>query len=168
MFCLRDYRLPDFEHLYRLDQQCFPPGIAYSRAELSSYVARKGSFTIVAEFVADETSSGEGSPAAAAKPTEVKPAIAGFITVEMHPKGYGHIITIDTRAEFRRQHLGSMLIEAAEKHVSDLGGFMTILEVAVNNVAAIAFYKRHRYVTVKTLPRYYNGELDALLLSRRL
>jgi len=165
VFHLRDYRLPDFEHLYRLDQQCFPPGIAYSRAELSSYVARKGSFTIVAEFVAEEASSEEGS---AARSPAVKPAIAGFITVEMHPKGYGHIITIDTRAEFRRQHLGSMLIEAAEKHVSDLGGFMTILEVAVNNAAAIAFYKRHRYVTVKTLPRYYNGELDALLLSRRL
>ncbi len=153
MYRLRPYTNGDFEHLYKLDQQCFAPGIAYSRAELSSYVARKGSFTIVAEDP-ERTNAAE--------------KIAGFITVEMTPKGFGHVITIDTRPQHRRKGLGTLLMEAAEKKVRELDGFMVALEVAVDNAPAISFYKRHKYNVVKTIPRYYNRELDALLMTKRL
>ncbi len=153
MFRLRPYDKKDFEHLYKLDQQCFPPGIAYSRAELSSYIARKNSFTLIAE-------SPEGKSAAE--------KIAGFITVEMTNKGYGHIITIDTRPEHRRKGLGTLLMEGAEKKIRDLEGFMVALEVAVDNAPAITFYKRHKYNVLKTLPRYYNGQVDGLLMTKRL
>ncbi|HYE23887.1 MAG TPA: N-acetyltransferase [Clostridia bacterium] len=148
MFRLRPYQKGDFEQLFKLDQQCFPPTIAYSRAELSSYIERKAAFTIVAE-------------------TEDR-RVAGFVTAEMHPKGYGHIITIDTRPEYRRQKLGSLLIDAAERKVRDLDGFMVVLEVAVDNKGAISFYKRHGYTLLKTLPRYYNGQVDGLFLTKRL
>jgi ribosomal-protein-alanine N-acetyltransferase len=154
---LRDYSNSDFEELYKLDQKCFEPGIAYSRAELSSYVARKESFTIVAEESAD-----------AANTPARKPRIVGFVTVEMHPKGYGHIITIDTHPDLRRQKLGSTLIEAAEKYVRDKDGFMVVLEVAVNNLAAITFYKRHHYSVLRKLPKYYLGKTDGLFLTKRL
>lgn len=153
MFKLRPYEHKDFEHLFKLDQECFPPGIAYSRAELSSYIARKGSFTLVAEFQ-------EGKSAAE--------KLAGFITVEMTPKGYGHIITIDTRPQHRRKGLGTLLMEAGEKKIRDLDGFMVALEVAVDNAPAISFYKRHKYTVLKTLPRYYHRELDGLLMTKRL
>ncbi len=152
-FRLRPYETKDFELLYKLDQQCFPPGIAYSRAELSSYVERKGSFTIVAEWPEGKTNAEK---------------VAGFITVEMTSRSYGHIITIDTRPEHRRRGLGTLLMEAAEKKIRDLDGFMVALEVAVDNAPAIAFYKRHKYNVLKTLPRYYNRELDGLLMTKRL
>jgi ribosomal protein S18 acetylase RimI-like enzyme len=42
------------------------------------------------------------------------------------------------------------------------------LETAVDNAAAIAFYERHGYRVLQTLPRYYHGELDALLMGKRL
>ncbi len=153
LFRLRPYVHSDFENLFKLDQQCFPPEIAYSRAELSSYVERKGSFTLIAE-------DSEGTT-----PAE---KIAGFITVEITREGYGHIITIDTRPKHRRKGLGTLLIQGAEKKIKALEGFMVALEVAVDNTAAITFYKRHKFNVLKTLPRYYNGKVDGLLMTKRL
>ena len=42
------------------------------------------------------------------------------------------------------------------------------LETAVDNAAAIAFYKRHRYDVIKTMPRYYLNGVDALVLEKNL
>lgn len=162
MFRLRGYQSKDLEKLYRLDQECFEADIAYSRAELSSYIQRRGSFTIIAELTEDWTSEGE------VKTKFEKGTVAGFIVAEVHPKGYGHIITIDTRKEFRRQKLGSTLLQAAEGKLQERDGFMLVLEVAVNNLGAITFYKRHGYSITRTIPRYYNGELDAFLMTKRL
>ncbi len=151
------------DEMLDVDHECFAPGIAYSRGEMQSFVERKGSFGLIAE----------PTPLALEK---IKPAnpkliphrIAGFIVVEVPPKGYGHVITIDVRKAYRRYGLGSILIAAAEERVRKQDGFMMSLEVAVDNAAAIAFYKRHKYNVLRTLPRYYNHELDALLLTKRL
>ena len=166
MFLLRDYRLGDFEELYRIDTACFEPGIAYSRGELQSYVQRKQSFCIIAE----------PEPQAAVDPSQMnqraaekpKERIAGFVVVELQRQAIGHVITLDVRRDFRRHQLGSLLMQAAEERVRKLGGFMMELETAVNNVAALAFYERHRYKILKRLPRYYSRNLDALFLTKRL
>ena len=59
-------------------------------------------------------------------------------------------------------------MEAAEERVRKLGGFMMVLEAAVDNAAALAFYERHRYKVLKRLPRYYAHNLDAWFLTKRL
>src|ERR1700677_210038 len=62
-FSIRDFRLDDFETLWHVDQECFSPGISYSRPELKFYIRRRGSFTLVAEEVAKnagEQSAGKG------------------------------------------------------------------------------------------------------------
>ncbi len=160
---MRDYRLGDFEELYRIDHDCFEPGIAYSRGELQSYVQRKQSFCIIAE----------PEPQAAVDPNRMNqgaggPRIAGFVVVELQRLAIGHVITLDVRPDFRRHQLGSLLMQAAEERVRKLGGFMMELETAVNNAVALAFYERHRYRILKRLPRYYSRNLDALLLTKRL
>ena len=38
----------------------------------------------------------------------------------------------------------------------------------MDNPAAIAFYHRHGYATLATIPRYYNDQTDALLLGKKL
>ena len=48
-FALRDFRHDEFEALWRIDQQCFEPGISYSRLELATYLRRSGAFTLVAD-----------------------------------------------------------------------------------------------------------------------
>jgi len=175
VFLLRDYRLGDFEELYRIDTDCFDPGIAYSRGELQSYVQRKQSFCIIAEpepqaAAAEATVDPSQMNQRAAEPAADKPKerIAGFVVVELHREGYGHIITLDVRRDFRRHQLGSLLMQAAEARIRKLGGFMMVLETAVNNAAALAFYERHRYKILKRLPRYYSRNLDALFLTKRL
>lgn len=135
-----------------MDHECFDPDIAYTRAELSSFINRSGAFTIVAE-----------SPDATSRKD-----LVGFITINMHKKGYGHIATIDVRKTLRRKGIGALLMEAAEKKVKDLDGFMVVLEVAVDNDAALQFYKKRGYQVVKQLPGYYQNRLDGILMTRRL
>jgi len=170
VFRLRDYQHGDFEELYRIDTDCFQPGIAYSRGELQSYVQRKQSFCIIAEpepiaAVGDASEMNKGEAEATSKRTE---RIAGFVVVELHREGYGHVITLDVRRDFRRHRLGTLLLQAAEDRIRKLGGFMMVLETAVNNAAALAFYERHRYKILRRLPRYYAHNLDALFLTKRL
>lgn len=186
MVLLRDYRQGDFEELFRIDTDCFQPGIAYSRGELQSYVQRKESFCIIAERAAAEshpskpeaglsgTPGGDGSQVEATKVAadssagKRKERIAGFVVVELHREGYGHVITLDVRRNFRRHQLGTLLMQAAEERIRKLGGFMMVLETATDNLAALAFYERHHYRILKRLPRYYSHKLDALFLTKRL
>jgi ribosomal-protein-alanine N-acetyltransferase len=158
VFRIREYRPEDLPRLSQIDQQCFPPGIAYNRAELARYIHRPGAFTLVAESASPDT----------AATTQNTPVICGFLVAQKLKRGVGHIITIDVLPQARRAGLGSKLMLEAESRLRATGCNSLFLEVAVNNLAAIQFYKRHGYFVLKTLPRYYQGELDALLMLKRL
>jgi ribosomal protein S18 acetylase RimI-like enzyme len=151
MLRIRESRPEEFGDLWRIDQRCFTSSIAYSREELAQYMSLRGAFTLVGEKVED----GCGS-------------IEGFVLATRDRRGRGHIITIDVLAEARRHGLGSQLLAAAEARLAEQGCTRVLLEVAVDNAAAIAFYKRHQYTVLRTLPRYYLGTLDALLMEKKL
>jgi ribosomal-protein-alanine N-acetyltransferase len=144
---IRDFKLEDFETLWRMDQECFPPGISYSKQELKAYVRRRGSFTLVA---ADAD----------------KGKIAGFIVV--HDGATAHVITIDVDTAARRLGVGSLLLRAAEDRLRAEGARAVGLETAVDNVVALLFYKRHGYSVVRTWPRYYSNGVDALVMKKDL
>jgi ribosomal-protein-alanine N-acetyltransferase len=146
-FNLRDYRAQDFETIWKLDQVCFVAGIAYTREELSYFVSHKNGFTIVGER---------------------RGAVQGFIVIQRDHKDAGHVITIDVQADARRAGLGTLLMDAAEDRLRSAKCDSVLLEVAVDNLPAIAFYKRHGYSVLKTIPRYYMNSIDALLLGKRL
>lgn len=146
-FRIRDFKSEDFDALWRLDQECFPPGIAYSRQELKTFVRHRGSFTLVAQ---------------GAKSSEIE----GFIVA--HSGTVGHIITIDVRASARRAGVGSLLLRAAEERLQAAGSHAVGLETAVDNISALSFYKRHGYSVIKTWPRYYSNGVDALVLKKEL
>lgn len=154
-FEIRPYRPEDFEALWRLDQVCFPAGIAYSRMELLTYIRRRSAFTLVAERV----------PPRAGK--DAKPWLGGFLVAEAG-RPAGHIITIDVRAEARRSGLGSRLMRETEKRLRELGCRSVLLEMAVDNQAALMFYKRLGFFLVKTIPRYYTTGVDAFVLKKEL
>jgi ribosomal-protein-alanine N-acetyltransferase len=150
-FVIRDFQPQDFEILWRMDQECFPPGIAYSKAELKSYVRHKGSFTLVAADAEAEKEDG---------------GIAGFIVVHGGPTG--HVVTIDVNARARRSGVGSLLLRAGEDRLRAAGSRAVGLETAVDNLAALAFYKRHGYSVIRTWPRYYSNGVDALVMKKEL
>ncbi len=144
---IRDFRRGDLLALWRIDQTCFEPGISYSVDELAWYMARPHAFTLVAE-------AGKG--------------IVGFLVAHRGQRGSGHIITIDVVAAARRGGLGSRLLAEAEARLAGAGCAAVTLETAVSNLAAIAFYKRHGYSVIRTIPRYYQNSLDALLMRKEI
>jgi ribosomal-protein-alanine N-acetyltransferase len=138
-----------------MDQICFDPQLAYSRPELAVYMRRPGAFTLVAESMTDEASRA------------IAPAkIVGFIVAEA--RRAGHIITIDVLPEMRRAGIGSSLLQAAEERLRAAGATVVELETAVDNAAAIQFYKRKEYFVEKTVPGYYSNQLDALVMRKDL
>ena len=144
---IRDFQPGDFETLWRMDQQCFPAGVAYSKPELRAYIRHRGAFTLVAT---DE----EGEQ------------VHGFIVVHSGP--VGHVVTIDVAGESRRLGIGSLLLRAAEERLRAGGSSAIGLETAVDNLSALAFYKRHGYSVVRTWPRYYSNGVDALVMRKAL
>ena len=161
-FTIRESRRDDFDRLWHIDQQCFPPEISYSRLELAIYMRRSGSFTLVAESTADDRAT------RAKISTPQSPHVLGFIVAQAQRRGSGHIITIDVVQSARRAGVGSRLLNSAEERLRTDGCAEVHLETAVDNVAALAFYKRHGYYLIKTMPRYYSNGVDAFILKKDL
>jgi [ribosomal protein S18]-alanine N-acetyltransferase len=144
---IRDFRPDDFEALWRLDQECFPPGVSYSKQELKAYIRSRGTFTLVA---VDPEKNGT----------------RGFIVA--HAGSTGHIITIDVSPQSRRERVGSKLLAAVEDRLRTAGAQAVGLETAVDNLSALSFYKKHGYSVVRTWPRYYANGVDALVMKKKL
>jgi [ribosomal protein S18]-alanine N-acetyltransferase len=158
-FRIRAFESEDFDQLWQIDQECFAPGISYSRPELKAYMRRRGSFTLVAE-------AEQGRERADGADGTRRTAVQGFIVA--YGGSVGHIITIDVIAPARRSGLGSQLLTAAEDRLRAGGSRAVGLEAAVDNLPAIAFYKRHGYNVVATWPRYYSNGVDALVMRKQL
>jgi ribosomal-protein-alanine N-acetyltransferase len=142
---LRSYEPHDFAALHRLDQFCFPAGISYSKTTLHYFLTIASADCIVA---VDGT------------------RIVGFILTEENPP-LAHIITLDVAEAYRRQGVGSALLTESEKNLSLRGVRSILLETAIDNEPAVAFWKRHGYRIEAVLKRYYLRRLDAYELRKK-
>jgi len=143
---LRAYDPRDFAALHRLDQSCFPAGIAYSKTTLRYFLGLRTADCLVAL---------EDSH------------IAGFILTEENPP-LAHIITLDVAEKYRRRGAGSALLAESERNLAFRGVRHVLLETAVSNETAVAFWQRHGYRIEATLQRYYLGRLDAYEMRKIL
>lgn len=120
-----------------------------------------GSFTLVAEEVQSEGAQAQQTPVPHG-------TVIAFVVANANRRGAGHIITIDVLPEARRAGLGSRLLALAEERLRAASCTTVRLETAVDNASALAFYKRHKYDLVRTIPRYYPGGVDAFVLRKDL
>ena len=143
---LRPYQPDDFDALYKLDQSCFPRGIAYSKTTLRYFLALASAECLLAVAEGD---------------------IAGFILSEADG-ALAHIITLDVAEAHRRSGVGSRLLNAAEKNLTAQGVRTVFLETAVNNHAAVNFWSRHGYIQEGILKRYYLNRIDGYEMRKTL
>jgi ribosomal-protein-alanine N-acetyltransferase len=143
---LRAYQPDDFDALYKLDQSCFPRGIAYSKTTLRYFLALASAECLLAAEEGD---------------------VAGFILSEADG-ALAHIITLDVAEAHRRRGVGSLLLNASEKNLSAQGVRTVFLETAVDNHAAVNFWSRHGYIKDGILKRYYLGRIDGYEMRKKL
>jgi ribosomal protein S18 acetylase RimI-like enzyme len=143
---LRPYQPSDFEALHAIDQLCFSKTIAYGRREMKAYLQAEGSHCIVAA---------------------VPGAIAGFVLTE-RSRDLAHIVTLDVLETYRRQSIGSLLLEAAEVEAAGHGAGLMYLETATTNKAAIALWKKHGYRETATIENYYGRGQNAFEMQKSL
>jgi len=135
---------------------------------------RGGTFTLVAEAAAESVDGNsvdrgrDGEVLKGAGEIQEEDRVCGFLVAECGRRKIGHIITIDVRSEARRHRVGSALLDAAELRLRSAQCQLVRLETAVDNVAALLFYKRRGYNVLETIPRYYSNGMDALLLEKDL
>jgi [ribosomal protein S18]-alanine N-acetyltransferase len=144
-YILRDSSPFDFEALYELDQECFPPAIAYPKSTLRLFLKQPGAVCVVAESVG---------------------AIAGFLIAE-RDAATGHIVTLDIAPEYRRRGIGSALLEEAERRLVAAGVQEVEIETATANEAGVAFWRRHGYGDCGVLQGYYEDGQDAYAMRKR-
>jgi len=143
---IRPFQPSDLDTLYRIDQECFPPGISYSRNELTGFIGRRGAKTWVA--LANER-------------------IVGFVIVDREPQGVGHIVTIDVVGGMRGKGVGKALMKLVEEWAQQEALRMIYLETAENNHSAQTFYSALGYGKVKEIPEYYSNGLAAWVMVKR-
>ncbi len=151
MWTLREAGSADYDAFYHLDQQCFPPGIAYSRADFRAFLSQPHSIALLAEGASG--------------------ALLGFILAGQRRKAelrYGYLVTIDVAESARRQGVGRALLFAAERRLREEGLASMRLEVAVDNLAAQQFYEREQYRRIGRIPGYYMGKIDAFVMEKSL
>lgn len=144
---VRAFQPEEFEAAYRLDQVCYPPGIAYSRYVLKEFLSLPGARAWIAE--------------------EQKELVA-FVIVRQVGRDRGHVITLDVREDRRRRGIGSKLLKTAEEWLAQQGVKRVQLETAVDNQAAVAFWQQAGYQVLRVLPRYYLDRDDAYQMEKPL
>lgn len=79
----------------------------------------------------------------------------------------GHVMTIGTDPAAQGRGLGRIMLRALLEQAEHRGAKQVILEVRVDNAAAIALYQSEGFVTVGVRKRYYQPEnVDAAVMIR--
>ncbi len=139
--------LPDLDSAHRLDQICFPRGVAFSK-NLFLY------FLTVPDCAAFGVRTGK--------------KLDGFVIVQARSKTRAQLVTLDICPEQRRKKLGQSLLEHAHDFLRRNGFKLMVLETAVNNRAAIALYEKLGYERTGISKRFYPDGTDALLMEKKL
>ena len=135
----------DAEALSRIHVQSFDDG--WTPADITTWIARAKGIAILAEAHREQ--------------------VAFALALEAGEEA--ELLTIATDPARRGQGLGHMIFRALDTEAARRGLNRWILEVARNNLPAIALYKSEGFVEIAVRKAYYNtreGRVDALVMTR--
>ena len=145
---IRPLTVSHLDDCWRLDQQCFVDGEAYSR-ETFEYLLT------APESVSYRVATSGG-------------IMVGFVIGLIEPDHTGHITTVGVAPEHRRRHLGKRLMDQVEKGFKERNVRIVRLEVRSLNIPAQKLYQRLGYSITQRLPKYYSNGGDGLLMLKSL
>ncbi len=93
--------------------------------------------------------------------------ICGYVAIK-YVLDEGEINIVATNLESRRKGVATLLLESAEKELLLKGVKKLFLEVRRSNLNAQALYEKCGYKYVAVRQNYYQGEEDALIMSKIL
>jgi [ribosomal protein S18]-alanine N-acetyltransferase len=138
----------DLRTLFKIDQACFPPTIAYP------YSYFRDLWNVQAYFVVAEHLSSK--------------QIAGFVVGYQQYLDAGTVITLDILPQFRRQGLGRELMMHILDYFLTLHLDTALLQVQPSNHAARTMYENMGFGYFDRIPNYYGKGLDAFLMIKTL
>ena len=138
----------DLETLYQIERECFTIE-AFSKEHISYLLQNPNTVSLVAQTNSE---------------------IAGFIIGLIHHQDKmitGRVYTIDVALKHRRKGVGLKLLNELERVFVKRGVKICYLEARVNNLAARELYRKHGYVEVEKLKKYYRG-IHGVRLKKKL
>ena len=138
----------DLPMLLSLDEACFPPEIAYDCLDLKHMMSRSGAQTLVLEE--------DGK-------------VCAFLLVDMdRNRKIATLVTLDVGNDHRRKGYASDLLSRSEQILSRYDVTTYILQVDIQNEAAISFYRKNGFEVDRLLRKYYPGSRDAWQMVKKL
>ncbi len=95
---------------------------------------------------------------------EVEHQIVAYIFGIIRSSKRGHIASIAVHPNYRKSHLGSILVENFIKIVTEKGICEIVLEVRISNIIAQNLYKKFNFKLREIIHRYYSDGEDAYLM----
>ena len=78
------------------------------------------------------------------------------------------IMNIVVKKDFRHNGIGSILLENLINYSKNMNMKTITLEVNENNLSAIRLYDKFSFDKLGIRKKYYNGESDAIIMSKKL
>jgi ribosomal-protein-alanine N-acetyltransferase len=94
--------------------------------------------------------------------------IAGYSLGARRRNGDALILTLDVHPDYRRRGVGKLLLDDLLARFRAAGAARAILQVAVENAPARAFYKKAGFRETGQLADYYDVGRDAIEMTRSL
>ncbi|MCJ7445172.1 MAG: GNAT family N-acetyltransferase [Methanotrichaceae archaeon] len=138
---IRKAELNDLSDIIEIEELCFPEETAFPAGMLAYLICYAE--TMVA----------------------CHPDIEGFIS-GFCGGNIGSIHTLDVNPKHRRKGIGSLLIKALEDRLFFQGAKLILLEVAMNNDAALGLYLKAGYSESELLKNYYGSEKHAVRMLK--
>ncbi|MFO7968019.1 MAG: ribosomal protein S18-alanine N-acetyltransferase [Archaeoglobaceae archaeon] len=137
---IRSYKPTDFQDIVTIEREAFAPkNPAY---DVFMYISHGDDFLVV----------------------EMSGKVIGFVSI-MDAGVDARIMSIAVKNEFRRQGIGTILIERAIEKCKEKGKLRVLLEVRTTNYDAQILYKKKGFKAISTIPFYYNDGGDAYLME---
>lgn len=137
---LRPATIDDLDALLDLERACYPPNQAYSRDEYRYALAVAKAVNLVGE---------DGGTRAGAD-------VVGFVGAFHHARWrVGHVYTVNVHPSQRGRGIGMALMDACHEALRKLRMTRIVLEVNVENEAAMKLYERAGYSRTQLLKDYY-------------